>query len=209
MKIETRDYAPHVVRTSWKEGRNSIAMVVHFGLHHIKGNRLPYFSVTASGYENGRDSFGGCCHDLILQHFPELADIVAMHLSDIDGAPGHAEANGWHWVTGMIECEEAKYRPTVGSFAKTPTECGTILANHARINEADAWRIAGECNRIGKAEGWKVARELFAKFIDSQRPRWKREADAIVRKYGLGVYGDGYGRCTPAELAARMGAVAA
>lgn len=55
MNIETRDYAPHVVRTGWNEGRSRIAMVVHFGLHHIKGNRLPHFSVTATGYENGRD----------------------------------------------------------------------------------------------------------------------------------------------------------
>lgn len=30
---------------------------------------------------------GGCIHDLILQHFPQLQSIVSLHLSDLEGKP--------------------------------------------------------------------------------------------------------------------------
>ena len=205
MNIETRDYAPHVVRVGWNEGCNRVAMVVKFGLHHLRGNATPYFAITADGTENGRESFGGCCHDLILQHLPDLADVVALHLADSEGAPMHAEANGWYWLGGMIGGAGSKYHAGTGSSAKTPTQCAAVLAEHLRITEAEARRVAGRCNTVGKRDGWKIARQEFAGYVDAQRPRWKREADALIRKYGLGVYGCG-ARCTPAELLARLGA---
>lgn len=66
MKIETRDFAPHVVRTGWTEANGTrVALVVQFGLHYIRGNSMPYFSITADVYEDGRLAGGGCCHELI------------------------------------------------------------------------------------------------------------------------------------------------
>ena len=36
---------------------------------------------------------------------PDLADAVALQLSDIDGVPLHADANGWWWI---VQGERAK-----------------------------------------------------------------------------------------------------
>lgn len=190
MNIETRDYAPHVVRVGWNEGYNRVAMVVKFGLHHLRGNATPYFSITADGTENGRESFGGCCHDLILQHLPDLADVVALHLADSEGAPMHAAANGWYWFGGMVDGAGEKHHAGTGSSAKTPTQCAAILAEHLRITEQEAWRIAGLANKLGKRDGWKAARAYFGEYVDTLRPRWKREADALIHKYKFGVFGD-------------------
>lgn len=202
MKIETRDYAPHVVRTGWTEGKNRVAMVVHFGLHHIKGNSAPYFSITADGYENGRESFGGCCHDIIAEHLPDLKDVIALHLSDIDGAPMHAEANAWYWLAGVVDVGE-KYHGGSGDYGKNANECLRIFCEHVRIGEREAVRIIGRFNKQARAEGREAARRDFGGWIDGQRPRWKREADELIRKYGLGVYG--HDRKTPAELLTTIG----
>ena len=61
------------------------------------GNGHNSFSITADGQEklrNGhwRDSFGGCCHDEIAKHFPELKPFIKWHLFNSTG-PMHYIAN--------------------------------------------------------------------------------------------------------------------
>lgn len=50
------------------------------------------FAVTADIRENGREYMGGCCHDEIVRHFPELAPLIKWHLTSTDG-PTHYIAN--------------------------------------------------------------------------------------------------------------------
>lgn len=198
MNIEIRDYAPHVVRTGWTETDGTrVALVVKFGLHHIRGNSMPHFSITADGYENGRESFGGCCHDIIAERLPELRDVIALHLSDMDGAPMHAEANAWYWLAGVVDVGQ-QYHGGSGSSAKSAAECLRIFADYVRIPEADAARLIDRFNKLAKVEGPKAARKAFGEWIDAQRPRREAEADALIRKYGFGIYGDM--RKTPAEV---------
>lgn len=202
MNIEKRDYAPHVVRCGWQQGNNKIAMAIKFGLHHIKGNKAPYFSVTVDGYTNGREDFGGCCHELVMIHAPDLADMVELHLSDIDGTPMHAVGNGWYWIAGMLGGAGEAYHGGSGGNAKTATECGDALADHLRITQREAWELAAMANSIGRADGWKAAKESFTAAVEAMKPRWKREAEAAIRKYGLGVYGDIHK--APSELLAEI-----
>lgn len=199
MKIETRNFAPHTVRMGWTEGKNRIALIVHFGLHNIQGNRSPHFSITADGYENGKESFGGCCHDIIAEKLPDLADMIALHLSDMDGAPMHADGNGWYWLAGIVDGLGERYHGGSGDYGKGPKECARIFANHARISEPEAIRLAGRINKQFKRDPAK-ARKEFSAWIDQQRPRWKKEANAVIAKYGLGIYGHDYK--TPEEVAA-------
>lgn len=60
------------------------------------GNGHNSFAITADGYElRGKrwvESFGGCCHDEVAKHFPELAPFIKWHLSSTDG-PMHYVAN--------------------------------------------------------------------------------------------------------------------
>lgn len=198
MNIETRDFAPHVVRTSWTEADGSrVALVVHFGLHYIKGNRMPHFSITGEVREGVRLAAVGCCHDIIAERLPELRDVIALHLSDMDGAPMHAESNGWYWLAGAVDVGE-KYHGSNGSNAKGADECMRIFADHVRMPKAEAIRIVGRFANLVKAEGKDAARKAFGAWIDAQRPRWKAEADALIRKYGFGIYGDMHK--TPAEV---------
>jgi hypothetical protein len=136
-------------------------MAVHGGLNCLKGNALPYFSLTCAHIEHGRDVGGGADHEAILARFPQFADLAALHLSGIDGVPMHAVANAKCW---------AKEGDVV------------TLAQHLRCPEQVARELTW---LIGRGEISE-----FEAQINAMRPRWKAEAQACIAKHGLVVFGD-------------------
>ena len=195
--------APRRVSTHWTEndGKDRLSIVVHFGLHYIRSNHAPYFSLTIkSGKRNGRDEFGGADHETILRELPELADLAALHLSDIDGVPLHAEANGWYQLAGACGGFSEKYHAGNAESYGRPKDPLGVFAAHCRITRDEARAIAAEvvAYDVEQREGvqWKdrvsgaQGRKRWAAICESFRPRWKAEADAAIAKYGLTVYGD-------------------
>ena len=180
-----------------------LMLTVYGGLNYLRGNSAPYFSLTywqhRSGHPNQCQS-GGAGHELILQLYPELADLAALHLSDIDGAPTGAEANGWYWLAGALGGLGQRYHG--GSLpSRSEAECLAIFARHCRISEGEAMTIrsavlrayasAGpEAVELEPAARQAAARAEWGAIMDAMRPRWKSEADAAIEKHGLVVYGD-------------------
>lgn len=76
------------------------------------GNGCCDFAITADIYElHGTrwvNTMGGCCHDEILKVFPEFADFVSLHSSNVHGQPMYPEANGYYFLTkyGVKKCAE-------------------------------------------------------------------------------------------------------
>lgn len=165
------------------KGSKRLVFKVKGGLNYIRGNSSPHFSLTASGYD-GESEFGGCCHDVILEHFPQFADLTALHLSDIWGVPMHAEANGWYWLAGAMGGAGEKFH---GGSDKTPAECLQIFADHCRVNLTEAANIRDE---IAKRWNWPDMRTCWRQVCEDMRPRWRGEAKACITKHNLVVYGD-------------------
>jgi hypothetical protein len=157
---------------------------INYGLSWLTGNRAPYFSITATIYEkraNGRlvDIGGGCCHDSILKARPDMADIVALLLCDIDGAPMYALENGFYHLGGT------KYsRPNY-----------IHAANHFRITEGEARQLVRDLfgDSFSETAGFlsqdaaKDAKARLAVWVDSQRARWNQDAQTVIAKYGLAI----------------------
>jgi len=143
-----------------------LTMRVVGGLHHIKGNHAPYFSLTADIHRKGHPNqcqSGGCCHDTILKYCPQFADLAKLHLSDIDGRPMHGEANGWYYLAGALpdhageqyhagnserhypkpasEIDPAKPWDTTDYRKPTPDECLQIFADHVCITVDEAAKV--------------------------------------------------------------------
>lgn len=118
----------------------TMLLTVEGGLHYLKGNATPYFSLTCWAHErHGQrwiNSFAGCCHDEILRHFPRFADLAALHMSDIDGAPMHTLENGFYHLGGT------KWQAPNYSFA----------AEHFRIGEDEARRLTRDLFGDGFSE---------------------------------------------------------
>lgn len=147
-------------------------------LSWLRGNASPYFSLTGHGRDHGSE-FGGCCHDDILKLWPDLQPLADIHLSDLDGAPMYAEANGWYWLAGVIGGAGERYAPKESTF-----DCLVIFANHCRVDLAEACDIAALVNQAWNYPDMKAR---WKRECDSMRPRWKQEADAAIKEFNLEV----------------------
>ena len=167
---------------------------IKYGLQYLRGNKLPYFSVTVEGYyktANGsrrtkRDfDFCGCSHDQVLATTPDLKPLVDLHLSDANGVPMHAEANGWYWLAGALGGLGEMYHGGQGLNGRAPEVCRQVLGKHLRVAAAEVDTLCREYESLAAREGLKAARGVWARFIEDQRPRWRAEADAAIEAFGL------------------------
>lgn len=148
-------------------------------LHKI-GNQKPYFSLTGRVVIKGREFVSGAIHDEILEAFPELEDLAALHLSDIDGKPLHSFENGKYWA-GFTKWEEGNI--------KNLSQLWRISQKSAEKLSYDA--LNTQCQEIETETGEIVLEEVLLKeFHDRQLRRWKQEADNVVKKYKLTLVAD-------------------
>lgn len=72
------------------------------------------FSITADVYEKSKNCrwiwySGGCQHDLISKHFPELNRFIPLHLSSHDGTPMYPVENGTYHILNSPEIVANEY----------------------------------------------------------------------------------------------------
>ena len=117
------------------------------------GNSFPYYSITGSVKKldkRYRDPYitGGCIHDIILEHYPELAPLVAVHLSEADGIPMHAEANARYWC-GLSKWADGRAMSPRDNYGKIEIETDAdglewspvTLASHLQTSRAIACEL--------------------------------------------------------------------
>lgn len=90
-------------------------------LHQLTGNARPYFSVTGelrNLRRRGDNQIETCgqMHAEIAEHFPELLPLIGLHLSDDDGTPMYAAANG-AYLLGFTPYKPEN-APDFAAFAK-------------------------------------------------------------------------------------------
>lgn len=195
--IGTRE--PVLARTAYKPAWSKVRLVVKAegGLHFIRGNQLPHFTLTKDAYRLGfpnQCQSGGCDHETILKIWPRFSDLAALHLSDINGVPMHAESNGWYWLAGALpqnageryhggnskqnlpKPEGAPRRgdwDTTDHREPTPDECLQFFADHVRVDIETARRLRDTVESI-----WRQTRTLcesnpLAAQVDaSDWPEW-------------------------------------
>ena len=122
-----------------------------------------YFSITgmlwtskqAYTYESDDKLItGGCIHEIILKHYPNLKPIVDLHLSNLNGVPMHAFANGKHFL------EKRDEYPI------------SVAAEHFRISVGEATKLRDDHEKSEfTLHAW------FAK----QEQRWRDEASEALK----------------------------
>lgn len=148
-------------------------------LHKI-GNQKPYFSLTGRAVIKGRESVSGAIHDEILKAFPELEDLVALHLSDINGKPMHSFENGKYWA-GFTKRGEANSKHLSQLWRISQDDAADLLYDALNAQSQDIEVETGEII---------LEETLLKEFHDRQLPRWKKEADAAIKKYKLTLVAD-------------------
>jgi hypothetical protein len=142
-------------KKSKKIGDRRIDVVVR--LDDTCGNGHETWSVTGDLTHPLRNS-GGCIHEEIALHFPELRSFIPLHGSDMDGCPMQTVANAFFWYGGMLRLTGA-YLPS-----ETVDVCRRRLKNHLRNDDLSPLEEFGArtedelsyvLDRLGFRQQWK------------------------------------------------------
>lgn len=98
----------------YSEGSHVYKICANVSLDDDCHNMHADFSITADVYEmRGNERWvwfsGGCQHDLIAKHFPELKKFIPLHLCSHDGSPMYPVENGAYLVCNSPEIEANEY----------------------------------------------------------------------------------------------------
>jgi len=152
---------------------------IFYGLRQI-GNQLPYFTITAnehailpSGRVSCRNERWGRLDDVIVK--TKYKDILSLVLCNMNGEPMHSFANGMWFLGYSHDGEHSKYEDCV-------YKCDSVM-RHFRIDKSAADALHELLERMHATE--RV--DFLNAYIESCKPRWKAEADAVIQKYGLTV----------------------
>ena len=157
------------------EGGQKYRIQVRAELEHLDGNKKPHFSIGGDIYrlaKNGRKVWesGGCIHEKIVKHFPQLQLLVDIHLADDEGVPMHAYENAAYWAG------HSKYQkldlPMLAKHLRVSQKLAQEMIDHiteywGELDEittpAMAWE--GTCIDFGLVEQWvdqaKVAKSML------------------------------------------------
>lgn len=139
----SRRFAPGSPFARKWAGRYGCTLTARVGLHHLKGNALPYVSVTGeitSNVNGGTWIAGGCLHDEIRRYLPDAATLIPWHLSDERG-PMHYKANAvYYWQQGNA--------PAFHNI----TQWGTLPGDDAPDADPITWTTAhyGQTGDVGR-----------------------------------------------------------
>lgn len=116
VKNQKRVYGPRF----YHEGDREYKITVTVRYDDQCGNGHNSFSITADiRTSSGVEVAGGCCHDEVAKHFPELAPFIKWHLTSSDG-PMHYIANTSYWAGKNPEwCNGKTGSPPNLNFARS------------------------------------------------------------------------------------------
>ena len=131
--IEQSNSLIHTIDTNNSE----VNMRIKIRLNDKFKNGHQDFSITAIFWEVGKARNdhnmigGGCCHDEILKHRPDLQIFVNLHLCDFTGCPMYAVENGFYHLTNGLnntKPNDAKFKPEFCRYYRITAEQFDVLA---------------------------------------------------------------------------------
>lgn len=189
---------PKITRTLTRDMPNGDRYVAHIELLAAEGSRFdesgisPGFSLTGEIYEKRSNASGaarqrmgrepdisGAIGDRLVRVFPELALLNSAHLSDPDGMPMHAEANGWYWYNGSRDdIEQDRYNGFNGDIYPHQLERYGLPDTEMGKREY-CYRVTCDTLRVDSIPRKITTREQFAEFVNAQQERWTQEAAEV------------------------------
>lgn len=127
-----------IFKTSKVIGKERIYITIAFK----SSNKTPYFSITGDIYKAGKpkeDKYhiaGGCIHQDIIKAFPEYEIFIKLHLSDDNGIPMHAVANGlYHLQNNMTKDKFCSYYRLNSNQFEELTKCKNAIEYSIKLKE--------------------------------------------------------------------------
>jgi hypothetical protein len=166
-KIEYDWYKEKMVQVKAKAGEvSSMSAKAEITQH---GHQDPYFSLTGTAsHVGGGDSFG-CLHDLISEHFPELAPYVKWHLASITQPMYYLENGLYHLETGHID------------YFKSTVVWGTVESD--KDHEGLLQDIEKQLKDAETIETEKVKKRMMKEQADRIKPYLIERLPALMKHF--------------------------
>lgn len=154
---------------------------VHISLDDDCKNGHADFSMTGEIYDgyksDARMISGGCCHEEILDEFPEFKMFADLHLSDCQGTPMYAVENGYYFF------KRGEYDKVQSHLRLTDEELSFLVGN-----VSDEEHFAYQLHKLGLPQRWKSeADEAIKKLEELVGYEYK---DTSTKLRGLGLTDD-------------------
>lgn len=99
-------------KTYYEDGKKII--VANISLDDDCHNKHHDFSITCDIYEVRRNGHrelvgGGCCHEEIAKHFPEVKKFIPLHLCGYEGEPMYPVENGIYYIVNSAPAVAMEY----------------------------------------------------------------------------------------------------
>lgn len=165
-----------------------ITCEVRAGLLYSTANPMPYFSLSfAERAADGTVIRSGAWTEQQRDLFPEFDDLFELIGCDLDGVPPHVELNGWYWLGMSPEqffveervAQHFRIEPLVTHFLRS--EIMKVLAT-----PTTSLQTKDESPVIPMTPAW----EFYLDWVAQQRPRWKADAESVIKAHDLVVFGD-------------------
>lgn len=96
------------------ENEEDYRITVRISLDDDCKNNICDWSITAdvdwkNKHGKYEDYLGGCCHDEVVKHFPELAKFISLHLCNHYGAPMYPVGNGTYHIKNSDKSVAIEY----------------------------------------------------------------------------------------------------
>ena len=174
--------------TPWKtytEKRESFRIRATYGWHKI-GNQEPYWSVTGETQHlrlgSWREDTGGCIHELVVRHFPELGQSIKWHLSGAASGPMHYIENAVYWAEKVAGI--SKYPDADDASKAFPAFCSTVVLG-AIEGDAAPRSILGQKFSNAEAERAGLREEFCPAFRRDLRATINAELRAEITSWCL------------------------
>ncbi len=137
-----------------------VKYVVHVSLDDDCKNGHIDFHCGGDAYQKNKYGrwewfMGGCIHDEILQHFPQLKCFVDLHCSNTQGTPLFGAVNGFYHL------ERGEIDTMVYSLRLSKEECDYLI-KHAGDKEHFRYLLV----KLGVPERWKKEAEAAIKYLE-------------------------------------------
>lgn len=161
MKVKKLVWAPS---KTYRSGGKNYRISVKASLDDECHNMTCDFSITGNVYEQKRNGewehyTGGCIHDVIVRHFPELKKFIPLHLSNYLGQPMYPEANGQYHIkqSGIKVAME---------YMRCQPEEFTSLSFYCENEDRPYFKYL--LFKLGLVDRWKKEADEFIKFLEEK-----------------------------------------
>lgn len=151
---------------------------VHISLDDDCHNGHADFSMTGeiyNGYKSdARMISGGCCHEAILDVFPEFKIFADLHLSDCQGTPMYAVENGYFFF------KRGEYDKVKSNLRLTDNELSSLIGN-----VSDKEHFVYQLHKLGLPQRWKSEADEAIKQLEELVGYEYEDTSTNLRGLGL------------------------